>query len=209
MRPSPASPRNLGLHITQLLSLSGGRYHYVRSSRFDLRYALLMIRRKIFLTRNAGASGITGWAIVNAILNGYPGEDAFQSVIALTNRPLSTEKSQWPSSKKLQVVSGLDLLTEKGQEGLEEDMKLKIEGVDKVTHVYYFGENCHKTSWARNTDVLKAYIMDPVTSEEVSINTKLFSRAITAVEKLSSNLKFVVLPTGTKVWPTSGNRHPN
>jgi hypothetical protein len=100
-----------------------------------------MIKRKLFLTHYTGASGITGWAIVNVILNGYPEEGAFQSVTALTNRPLNREKSQWPSSKKLQVVSGLDLLTEKGQEGLEEDMKLKIKNVDKVTHVYYFGEN--------------------------------------------------------------------
>jgi hypothetical protein len=98
-----------------------------------------MIRRKLFLTHGTGASGITGWAIMNAILNGYPEEGAFQSVTALTNRPLSREKSQWSSSKRLQVVSGLDLLTEKGQEGLEEDMKLKIKNVDTVTHVYYFG----------------------------------------------------------------------
>lgn len=39
----------------------------------------------------------------------------------------------------LQVVSGLDLLTTKGQEGLEEDMKNKIKGIDTVTHVYFFG----------------------------------------------------------------------
>jgi hypothetical protein len=136
---------------------------------------------------------------VNAILNGYPDEGAFQSVTALTNRPLSTEKAQWPSSKKLQVVSGLDLLTEKGQGGLEEDMKLNIKDIDKVTHVYYFGKKPCETSCICSTNPWEAYIMDPVAVKEVSINTKLFDRAITAVERLSSNLKFVVLPTGTKV----------
>jgi len=81
-----------------------------------------MTNCRILLTSNIGASGITGWAIVDAILNGYPEEGGFQSVTALTNRPLSIEKAQWHSSEKLQVVSGLDLLTDKGQEGLEEEI---------------------------------------------------------------------------------------
>lgn len=37
------------------------------------------------------------------------------------------------------MVSGLDLLTEKGQEGLEEEMKTKVKGIETVTHVYFFG----------------------------------------------------------------------
>ena len=77
---------------------------------------------------------------MNAISNGYPEEGVFQSVTALTNRPLGIEQAQWPSSEKLQIVSGLDLLTDKGQDGLEEEMKLKIRNVEKVTHVYYFGK---------------------------------------------------------------------
>jgi hypothetical protein len=52
---------------------------------------------------------------------------------------LSPEVAQWPASKKLQVVSGLDLLTEKGQEGLEKEMKEKVKGIETVTHVYFFG----------------------------------------------------------------------
>lgn len=86
-----------------------------------------------------GASGITGWAITNAIINGYPDTSPFQSVTALTNRPLSREVAQWPDSDILQVVSGLDLLTTKGQDGLEQDMKRGIKGIEKVTHVYFFG----------------------------------------------------------------------
>jgi hypothetical protein len=87
-----------------------------------------------------GASGITGWAITNALVNGYPDETAFAKVTALTNRPLTAEAAQWPASGKLQVVSGLDLLTEKGQEGLEAEMKAKVGGIETVTHVFFFGE---------------------------------------------------------------------
>jgi nucleoside-diphosphate-sugar epimerase len=85
-----------------------------------------------------GATGIQGWAVVNQILNGYPANDAFERVTALTNRPI-TEKMLWPESKKLQVVSGINLLTNKGQEGLEKEMKEKIPGVDTVTHMFFFG----------------------------------------------------------------------
>lgn len=59
----------------------------------------------------------------------------------MTNRPLSREIAQWPESDKLQVVNGLDLLTSKGQEGLEQEMKEKVKGIEKLTHVYFFGTN--------------------------------------------------------------------
>ena len=128
-----------------------------------------------------GASGVTGWAIVNQILNGYPKSNTFTTVTALTNRPLSPQAAQWPKSDKLRVVSGLDLL--KGsQEDLEEGMKQKISGVENVTHVYFF-----------------AYIMDSDPEKEVAVNVDLLKRAVVAIDHLSANLQFVVLPTGTKV----------
>ena len=128
-----------------------------------------------------GASGITGWAIVNNILEGFPSPDAFNKVTALTNRPLPAEVAQWPQSDKLQVVSGIDLL--KGdQKALEETIKSQVSDIANITHVYFF-----------------AYIMDADPSKEISINIDLLQRAIEAVEHLSSNLKFIVLPTGTKV----------
>lgn len=128
-----------------------------------------------------GASGITGWAIVNQILDSYPSADTFTKVTALTNRPLSAEAAQWPKSDKLEVVSGLDLL--KGsQEELETAIRQRISDIGNVTHVYFF-----------------AYIMDTDPEKEISINVDLLKRAVTAVEHLSSNLRFVVLPTGTKV----------
>lgn len=129
-----------------------------------------------------GASGITGWAITNALINDYPHDTTFSKITALTNRPLTPEIAQWPPSKKLQVVSGLDLLTEKGQEGLEVEMKEKVKSIETVTHVYFF-----------------AYIMDLDSDTEIDINVKLLSRAVGAIEQLSPNLKFIVLPTGTKV----------
>lgn len=86
-----------------------------------------------------GATGIQGWAVVNQILHGYPSEDAFEVVTALANRPV-TENMIWRNSKKLQVVSGINLLTDQGQEGLEKDMKENIKGVEDVTHMFFFGE---------------------------------------------------------------------
>ncbi|OAA62750.1 SirQ [Niveomyces insectorum RCEF 264] len=131
-----------------------------------------------------GASGITGWAIVNAILEGYPTPETFGKVTALTNRPLTAEAALWPASPKLQIVSGIDLLTDKGQAGLEAEMQARVPDIETVTHVYFF-----------------AYIMDPDPKKEVDINVELIRRAVTAVENLApTTLTFVVLPTGTKAY---------
>jgi nucleoside-diphosphate-sugar epimerase len=133
-----------------------------------------------------GASGITGWAIVNQILNNYPDATTFSKVTALTNRPLSPEVTQWPKSSKLELVSGLDLLKE-SQEELEKSMQEKISGIRNVTHVFFF-----------------AYIMDADPEQEIAINVDLLKRAVVAIEHLSTNLQFVVLPTGTKVCCPEG-----
>lgn len=130
------------------------------------------------LTRS-GASGITGWSITNLILEGYPTPESFASVSALTNRPLSAEAAQWPQSPKLQIVSGIDILAPT----LEEELTSKVKHMSEITHVYFF-----------------AYIMDPDPAKEISINVDLLSKSVRAVEKLAPNLKFVVLPTGTKAY---------
>lgn len=86
-----------------------------------------------------GASGVTGWAVVNELLHDYPGKDVFNRVTALTNRPLSLEVSQWPADSRLNIVSGIDIL--KGeQEDLEAILKSKIPDIGSVTHVYYYGK---------------------------------------------------------------------
>jgi hypothetical protein len=86
-----------------------------------------------------GASGISGWAIVNAILNGYPSKDAFSKVTAMVNRPLTREMALWPDDPRLQIVSGVDLV--KGtQEELEKQIKEKVTDVESVTQVYFYCE---------------------------------------------------------------------
>lgn len=85
-----------------------------------------------------GASGITGWAIVNSILEGYPSKDAFAKITAVTNRPLSRDDSGWPSDSRLDLVSGIDLL-QGGQASLNELIKEKIPSINTVTHMYFYG----------------------------------------------------------------------
>ncbi|KAK5201245.1 hypothetical protein LTR16_003350 [Cryomyces antarcticus] len=130
-----------------------------------------------------GASGISGWAITNALISGYPSPDSFTHITALTDRPLAPEAAQWPESHKVQVVSGLDLLSNQGQSGLEEDMKSKIKRIGTVTHVFFF-----------------AYLFNADPAQEIAVNVELLKRAVTATGNLSKNLRFVVLPTGTKAY---------
>ncbi|CRK49022.1 hypothetical protein BN1723_008342 [Verticillium longisporum] len=110
-----------------------------------------------------GASGITGWSITNALLEGYPSKDTFASVTALTNRPLDPDAAFWPNSEKLQIASGVDILTSKGQDGLEADLKAKVKNIANISHVYFF-----------------AYIMDTDPAKECSINKELIKRAVSA-----------------------------
>ncbi|KAK7451589.1 hypothetical protein CaCOL14_009549 [Colletotrichum acutatum] len=130
-----------------------------------------------------GSSGITGWAITNAILQGYPSQDAFDTVTALTNRPITNDTIQWPMSQKLHLVSGVNIFTPGGQEALENDLQKKVENLRKITHVYF----C-------------AYIMNLDPANECEINTQLVKKAVTAIDRLSPSLQFVVLPTGTKAY---------
>jgi len=86
-----------------------------------------------------GASGISGWALVNEIVHDYPAKGVFNKVTALTNRPLSLAVSQWPDDARLNIVSGIDLLNG-GQQVLEAEIKSKVPHIEEVTHVYYLGE---------------------------------------------------------------------
>jgi len=86
-----------------------------------------------------GASGVSGWAVVNQLLNDYPTPGTWSKVTALTNRPLNLETSQWPATNKLHIISGLNLL-DKPQEALEEEVNNKIADINTVTHVFYYGK---------------------------------------------------------------------
>jgi hypothetical protein len=85
-----------------------------------------------------GASGITGWAIVNELLTDHPDAQQFIKVTALTNRPLSVDVARWPASSKLTVASGVDIL--KGSQGkMETALSDAVPDVETVTHVFF---NC-------------------------------------------------------------------
>jgi hypothetical protein len=85
-----------------------------------------------------GASGVSGWAFVNETLNDYPKEGVWGKVHALANRPLKQSDSFWPNDARLNIISGIDLL-EGSQQDLEKALS-EIDGVKRVTHVYYLGE---------------------------------------------------------------------
>lgn len=88
-----------------------------------------------------GASGITGWAIVTELLSDRADAQQFSRVTALTNRPLSPEVARWPSSPKLHVVSGINLL--KGtQDELQAEFQAKVPNIETVTQVFF---NCMHT----------------------------------------------------------------
>lgn len=83
-----------------------------------------------------GASGITGWAIVNQLLSNSPEAQAFSKVSAVTVRPISAEKALWPDSSKLSIYSGIDLIR-LNAEGTKDVLKQKIPDIDTVTHVFF------------------------------------------------------------------------
>lgn len=87
-----------------------------------------------------GASGITGWAVVNELLAESTDAQRFRTVTALTNCPLPSSVSRWPENLKLKVISGIDLL--KGsQMDLENDIRNKVMDISGVTHVFF---NCKR-----------------------------------------------------------------
>ena len=87
-----------------------------------------------------GASGVSGWALVNELLHDYPKRNIWKRVTALTNRPLDRKVTLWPDDSRLELVSGIDLLAG-SQEELDEMFKSKVPGVQTVTHVFYYGEH--------------------------------------------------------------------
>ncbi|CAK4031922.1 Hypothetical predicted protein [Lecanosticta acicola] len=121
-----------------------------------------------------GASGVTGWSFVNEILNDYPEKGTWDSVTALTNRPLKQEDSLWPRDSRLQIVSGVNLLA--GQEDIEAALKEHVKDIDKITHA--------------STDLQQEF-KDAVT---------MFKQSTIALDRLSPALEFVVLQTGAKIY---------
>ena len=86
-----------------------------------------------------GASGVSGWAMVNEILEDYPKKGIWEGVVALTNRPLSLEQSQWPKDSRLSIVSGIDILAG-SQQDLENSLRDRVPQIESITHMIYLGE---------------------------------------------------------------------
>lgn len=129
-----------------------------------------------------GASGVTGWSFVNEILGDYPEKGIWDGVIALTNRPLKQEDALWPKDSRLQIVSGIDLLSG-SQEDLENTIAGNVQGVENVTHVFYL-------AYKASTD-MQMELVDAV---------NMFKRSTIAMDHLSPALEFVVLQTGAKMY---------
>ncbi|KAJ7309186.1 hypothetical protein DFH08DRAFT_1050243 [Mycena albidolilacea] len=141
-----------------------------------------------------------GWAITNTLLDGYPTPELFSKVSALTNRPLSLEIAQWPPSH------GVDLLQHGGQHALENELQMKVTNIESITHVYFSGRaatpHLRHLYYANNVGAALIKIADP--DEDIKLNVQMLERAVGAIEHLSKNLKFVVLPAGTMYGtPTS------
>lgn len=83
-----------------------------------------------------GASGITGWPIVNELSSDSAEARLFDRVTALTVRPFSIKGSLWPSSSKLKIYSGIDLSRLSQEETLQE-LKNQVSDIDGVTHVFF------------------------------------------------------------------------
>ncbi|KAG9240196.1 hypothetical protein BJ878DRAFT_311979 [Calycina marina] len=129
-----------------------------------------------------GASGVTGWAFVNEILNDYPKKGIWKNVHAMTNRPLKKEASEWPNDDRLEIVSGIDLLKD-GQSDLERELTQHVENIKDVTHVYYLAYKA-SSSW----------------EQEYKDADDMFKRAVIAIDHLCPKLEFVVLQTGAKMY---------
>jgi hypothetical protein len=90
-----------------------------------------------------GASGLAGWGLTNQLLSDYPSKGTFTRVTACANRLLPFKNTKWPAptsgSPILDFVSGIDL-TKGSVEEFAAELKEKIQSVETVTHVYYFGE---------------------------------------------------------------------
>ena len=90
-----------------------------------------------------GASGLAGWGVVNQLLSNYPSAGTFSRVTACANRPLNIEDTMWPAPGPgvpiLDLVAGIDL-TKGNLEEFARVLHVKVQGLETVTHLFYFGE---------------------------------------------------------------------
>ncbi|KAF9698994.1 hypothetical protein EKO04_002714 [Ascochyta lentis] len=97
----------------------------------------------------------------------------------LSNRPLKLEQAYLPQDSRLSLVNGIDL-TKSVPEVVQMLME-KVEEAQTISHVFF-----------------TAYIQKDDFESLKEVNTALLDTAIRAIEKVSPNLKMVILQTGGK-----------
>ena len=83
-----------------------------------------------------GASGISGWALLNQIRT-YPTTTTFQRITAVTRRPFTLEQAQIPQDDRITIASGVDLT--KTAKVVSATLEEKLSDIDTVTHVFFAG----------------------------------------------------------------------
>jgi hypothetical protein len=83
-----------------------------------------------------GASGISGWALLNEITS-YPTPTTFAKITGLSNRPLTLEQAHLPQDPRLNLVNGIDLT--KCVDEVVQMLKEKVEDAQTISHVFFTG----------------------------------------------------------------------
>ncbi|KAH7123158.1 hypothetical protein EDB81DRAFT_700019 [Dactylonectria macrodidyma] len=125
-----------------------------------------------------GASGISGWSLLNQT-RVYPSATTFTRITGTTNRPLTLEQAQIPLDDRIRLISSINLT--KTVEEVALQLKEKIPDIDTVSHVFF-----------------TAYIQENDFETLKTTNTNLLDVAVRAVEKVSPKLQVVILQTGGK-----------
>ncbi|KAH7395595.1 hypothetical protein BKA64DRAFT_62366 [Cadophora sp. MPI-SDFR-AT-0126] len=126
-----------------------------------------------------GASGISGWGILNQI-GTYPTSTFFSHITGTTTRPFSLEKAHLSATDtRYCLVSGIDFT--KRVEEVAKLLKDKVPSAETISHVFF-----------------TAYVHKDDPDELKEVNTTLVRTAIIAIEMVSTNLKTVIMQTGGK-----------
>ncbi|KAL4937713.1 hypothetical protein BDV06DRAFT_226684 [Aspergillus oleicola] len=131
-----------------------------------------------------GATGLLGWATLNQLLSNYPTHSTFKRVTAVLNRPVSAGELYLPNAPDrptLQIVLGVNLMEGPGEK-LAGQLKDKVNGVEGVTHCFYF-------------------VFSPVIDDhkaEVRKNCATMQCVAEALNILSPNLQSFVYPGGSR-----------
>ncbi|KAF4467194.1 sirq [Fusarium albosuccineum] len=129
-----------------------------------------------------GATGLIGWAVVDQLLSSYPTPTAFASVIGVSNRLVDASRTFWPEESDtrpdLQLVSGVNLQSD----DVTGQLKEKVPGIERTTHVFYFVFAPHNESH----------------EGECQLNSNMMRNLASALNTLAPHLKSFVYSGGTR-----------